>query len=117
MITIKIEEKNFWIKKHSLCRNRVREYKKERDRKARGRHEWRCPTILSPIQCLVYHIYLYLSRYTMNKSLVLKTVLYKKAIVTSFIENEGQKKEAPQLINANRLDATFKTGSADASLT
>lgn len=37
-------------------------------------------------------------------------------IVTAFIGKEGYKKEAPQLINANSLDVTPKSGSADASI-
>ena len=36
--------------------------------------------------------------------------------MTAFIGKEGYRKEAPQLINANSLDVTPKSGSADASI-
>lgn len=37
-------------------------------------------------------------------------------IVTALIGKEGYRKEDPQLINANSLDVTLKSGSADASI-
>ena len=37
-------------------------------------------------------------------------------VVSAFIGNEGYKKEASQLINANSLDVTSKNGSANASI-
>ena len=36
--------------------------------------------------------------------------------MTAFIGKEGYRKEDPQLINANSLDVTLKSGSADASI-
>ena len=48
IIPVKLEVKEFSDKENTLyVAIALESIKKERDRKARGRHEWRCPTILS----------------------------------------------------------------------